>query len=51
MKENKMSNYTLLRGWLIEDKNGSLMRKGKKMVRLQKVSEYVEGILVLIAGH
>ncbi|XP_036167463.1 bile salt sulfotransferase [Myotis myotis] len=28
MKENKMSNYTLLRGWLIEDKNGSLMRKG-----------------------
>ncbi|CAK6437270.1 unnamed protein product [Pipistrellus nathusii] len=28
MKENKMSNYTLLRGWLIEDQNGSLMRKG-----------------------
>ncbi|XP_066229974.1 sulfotransferase 2A1 [Saccopteryx leptura] len=28
MKENKMSNYTLLRGWLLDGESGSLMRKG-----------------------
>lgn len=28
MKENKMSNYSMLRGWLLDQKNGSFMRKG-----------------------
>ncbi|KAF6289156.1 sulfotransferase family 2A member 1 [Rhinolophus ferrumequinum] len=28
MKENKMSNYTLLRGWLLDQNNGSFLRKG-----------------------
>lgn len=28
MKENKMSNYTLLCGWLLDQENGTLMRKG-----------------------
>ncbi|XP_045686635.1 LOW QUALITY PROTEIN: sulfotransferase 2A1-like [Phyllostomus hastatus] len=28
MKENKMSNYTLLPNWLLDGKNGSLMRRG-----------------------
>ncbi|XP_028385970.1 bile salt sulfotransferase [Phyllostomus discolor] len=28
MKENKMSNYSLLPNWLLDEKNGSLMRRG-----------------------
>ncbi|XP_046538110.1 sulfotransferase 2A1-like [Equus quagga] len=52
MKENKMSNYSLLRGQTLDEKKGSIMRKGsKKMLCLPNISEYVADILVITAGH